>query len=379
MMVNGTRRSSNFSSTTKPLAQKVCDKIDELIEWNDDAIQGMLEAQKIFATKTKPSLTEIQKDLEEVCATVAEHVMTDEEMVAQATRTKGSVITISLITIGIGIIAAVLITAGTRRILMEIVTHLSSGAGEVASAAEQMSGASQSLAEGASEQAAGLEESSSSMEEMAAITAQTAENAQRANELAGRAHKTARTGTGAMSRMNGAIKEIQQNAQKTENILKVIDEIAFQTNLLALNAAVEAARAGEAGKGFAVVAEEVRNLAKRSADAARETAELIQLSVQSAEHGVTISAEVAQNLDAIVDSVEKTSGLVGEISSSTEEQSEGIGQVNLAISQLDQVTQANAANAEQTSSSAEELNKQAVQLNQLVSRLNQMVQGGEHA
>jgi len=179
---------------------------------------------------------------------------------------------------------------------------------QVASASNQVSSASQSLAEGATEQAASLEETSSSLEEMASMTKQNADNAQQANTLAGEAQKAANDGNGAMQRMNDAINEIQKSSDETAKIIKVIDEIAFQTNLLALalNAAVEAARAGEAGKGFAVVAEEVRNLAMRSAEAAKNTTALIEESTKNAKNGVDIASEVSKKLEDIVQSISKT-------------------------------------------------------------------------
>jgi len=243
----------------------------------------------------------------------------------------------------------------------------------------QISSASQSLAEGATEQAAGLEETSSSLEEMASQTRQNAENAQQANALSTEAKTSADKDTEAMERMNQAIQEIQTSSDETAKIIKVIDEIAFQTNLLALNAAVEAARAGEAGKGFAVVAEEVRNLAMRSAEAAKNTSEMIEGSVENAQNGVQIAEEVTTVLNEIVTNVSKTTELIGEIAAASQEQSQGIDQVNQAVGQMDKVTQANAANAEESASAAEELNAQAEELNRVVAELSTMVGGSSRS
>jgi methyl-accepting chemotaxis protein len=201
------------------------------------------------------------------------------------------------------------------------------------------------------------------------MTKKNAETAQQAAALSSETKGASDKGTQAMTRMSAAINEIQKSALETAKIIKVIDEIAFQTNLLALNAAVEAARAGEAGKGFAVVAEEVRNLAMRSAEAAKNTSALIEGSVQSARNGVGISTEVASTLEEINSAATKVNALIAEISAASHEQSQGIGQVNTAVGQMDQVTQSNAAGAEESAAASEELSSQAEQLKGVVSDL----------
>jgi methyl-accepting chemotaxis protein len=277
------------------------------------------------------------------------------------------------VVLGIGI--AVVITRSITKPIGRIITGLTEGAEQVASAAGQVSAASQSLAEGATEQAAGLEETSSSLEEMSAMTKQNADNAQQANVLAGETRKAAKNGNEAMTRMSKAITDIQKSSDETAKIIKVIDEIAFQTNLLALNAAVEAARAGEAGKGFAVVAEEVRNLAMRSAEAAKNTSAMIEESVKNSKNGVDIANEVGKVLTEIVASIGKTTDLVAEIAAASQEQARGVDQVNTAVGQMDKVTQQNAANAEESASASEELSAQAGSMKGIVNELAVLIGG----
>jgi len=262
--------------------------------------------------------------------------------------------------------------------MSDIISGLTKVAGQVGEASSHLSTNSGKMADGASAQASSLEETSASLEEMASMSRQNADNAREANTLSDQASGTAEKGNAAMSRMSQAIDDIKTSSDETAKIIKTIDEIAFQTNLLALNAAVEAARAGEAGKGFAVVAEEVRNLAQRSAEAARNTNILIEESQKNAGNGVQVSKEVAELLVGIVSGIQKVTGLVNEIAVASDEQARGVEQITSAMSQMDKVTQANASNAEQTGSASEELNSQARDLNQVVQRLQTIV-GGQNS
>jgi methyl-accepting chemotaxis protein len=239
---------------------------------------------------------------------------------------------------------------------------------QVTSASGQISSGSQSLAQGANEQASSLEEVSSSLEEMESMTKQNAGNANQAKGLAAESDSNAKSGAEAMDRMSNAINRIKESSDQTAKIVKTIDEIAMQTNLLALNAAVEAARAGEAGRGFAVVAEEVRNLAQRSAQAAKNTADMITESVKNADDGVKIATEVSQSFETIAGSAKKVNDLIAEIAAASQEQSAGIEQINTAVAQMDKVTQQNAANSEESASAAEELSSQAEELKNMIAQ-----------
>ncbi|MEI6106307.1 MAG: methyl-accepting chemotaxis protein [Opitutae bacterium] len=289
---------------------------------------------------------------------------------------------ISLTAMIVGVVAALglgfIISRGINNSLNAIAGTLSSGAEETTAAATQVSSSSQSLAEGASEQAASLEETSSSLEEIASMTKRNSEAANQAKTLSSQTRAAADSGSSEMEVMKSAMDAIKTSATNIAKIVKSIDEIAFQTNILALNAAVEAARAGEQGAGFAVVAEEVRALAQRSAAAAKETAEKIEDSVQKSEHGVQISGKVAQHFAEIVEKARLVDTLVAEIATASQEQTQGIEQVNIAVSQMDKVTQSNAAGAEETAAAAEELNAQSVELTAVVGTLLAMV-GGESA
>ena len=261
------------------------------------------------------------------------------------------------------------------RPMAQFVADLNACSTQTASASQQVATASQSLADGSSKTAAALEETSASMEEMSSLVRGAAQNTDSAAALASEAQQTGEKGASAMGQLATAIAEIKANADQTAKIVKTIDEIAFQTNLLALNAAVEAARAGDAGKGFAVVAEEVRNLAQRAGQAARTTAELIEKSVHSAERGVNLSTSVNGLVGEMTQSSKKVTTLVGEIASSSREISTGIDQVVKAVRQMDQVTQATAANAEENSAVGEELSAQASNLADLVGDLEVMITG----
>jgi len=287
-----------------------------------------------------------------------------------------SVLGLGSANIGFAILATVMVTRSASRIkatLGAIAARLSQAAQLVNGSAAVVSSASQTLAEGASEQAASLEETSASLEEISSMTKHNAESAERANSLARQARVSADAGATDMLAMAAAVAAIKASSDDIAKIIKTIDEIAFQTNILALNAAVEAARAGEAGMGFAVVAEEVRNLAQRSAQAAKETASKIEGAIANTGQGVQISAKVTQRLEEIVAKVRQVDELVAEVAAASKEQSQGVTEVNSAVTQMDQVTQSTAATAEESASAAQELNAQAEALKDAVTQLLTLV------
>ncbi len=252
--------------------------------------------------------------------------------------------------------------------LNHLVQQIHENAAQINNGSSQVADASQSLSQGATEQASSLEQITSSMNEIAAQTRTSAENAGQVSTLARQAQGNAEKGSEQMGQMVEAMRDINESGKSISRIIKVIDEIAFQTNLLALNAAVEAARAGQHGKGFAVVAEEVRNLAGRSAKAAGETAELIEQSVNKAQNGNRIAGQTEQALSAILSDVSEVNDLIGEIAASSNEQAEGISQINVGLGQVDQVTQQNTANAEQSAAAAEQLASQSQELRGLLAQ-----------
>jgi methyl-accepting chemotaxis protein len=278
-----------------------------------------------------------------------------------------------------GVLAAfgfgIFLSLNISRRLNKIVTEAGEGAAQIASAASQVSSAAQGVAQGSQENAASLEESSGSLEELSAMTKQNADNAKSAATLANEAKNMMAKSAEGAAQMDAAMKDIKAASDQTSKIVKTIDEIAFQTNLLALNAAVEAARAGEAGKGFAVVAEEVRNLAMRAAEAAKNTGTLIEENGIRVAGGVQIIDGLKSALGQTVSAADKVTGLANEVASASDEQSHGIDQLNTAVAEMNQVTQQNAANAEEAASASEEASGQAESLLELIRDLTTVVNG----
>lgn len=356
---------------------EILPKVKMLVQSQDAKDKAKLaEEIKALDGKTDTILKTLIDDAEKgIASLVAEGGKAQKEYTQTSAQIKVTLITVSLIACAFGAILGFWVAHGISKGIGRIAADLSAGSEQTASAAGQVSSASQSLAQGASEQAASLEETSSSLEEISSMTRRNADNSQKAKDLATQTRQAADAGASDMQAMTTAMNDIKASSDDIAKIIKTIDEIAFQTNLLALNAAVEAARAGEAGMGFAVVADEVRNLAQRSAQAAKETANKIESAINKSEQGVQISAKVAQGLQEIVTKVRQVDELVAEVALASKEQSQGLGQVNTAVGEMDKVTQATAANAEESAAASEELNAQAETLKESVKQLLSMVGG----
>ena len=300
----------------------------------------------------------------------------------QRTQQKRSAITNQLWMFGVGAalafamlgVISFLVIRGITVDLRHTIVALDESAQQVTTASVQISSTAQTLAQGTSEQAASLEETSASSEESASMTRRNAENSKASSELMAVVDNRVADASRSLDEMVQAMEGIKTSSGKIAKIIKVIDEIAFQTNILALNAAVEAARAGEAGQGFAVVADEVRNLARRSAQAAKETAELIEESVAMSSSGSARVESVFGAISSIRESTTKVRGMVDEVNLGSQEQARGIEQIARAIAEMERVTQQAAAGAEESASAGQELSAQAEHMRAAVSRLRAMVE-----
>ncbi|MBI3793183.1 MAG: MCP four helix bundle domain-containing protein [Nitrospinae bacterium] len=353
------------SKDESPKAQKMREEFMKTIHVSLDEnkkliVAGMETLQKIIA---------MLKEQKESARAEAEAAYSQTKMIVSLSAIIGI-----LAGMGLAIVILRSVTGGIGRVM----DGLTSGSDQVSSASGRLSSTSQQMAEGASEQAASIEETSSSLEEISSMTKHNSDNSNTVNNLMADSKRVVDGGVSEMKEMTVAMSEIKRASDDIAKIIKVIEEIAFQTNLLALNAAVEAARAGEHGKGFAVVAEEVRNLAQRAASASKDIAGLIQNAVSKADGGTEITSRVAKSLDEIADRIKKAGDLAAEVAAASVEQSQGIEQINKAVTQMDSVTQQNAANAEEAASGSEELSAQAEVLNGLVNDLAGIIFGGGH-
>jgi len=275
----------------------------------------------------------------------------------------------------VGFINIIMAKSMVAKRLKPIIESLNDSTYQAAAASVQLTSSGHQLAEGNIELASSIEETSSTLEEFTSMINQNKQNTRHAAQLSLQAKSISDQGYFEMNAMKESISEIKKSSDQMAKIIKVIDEIAFQTNILALNAAVEAARAGEAGLSFAVVADEVRNLAQRSAQAAKDTASIIERNIELSRGGVEETQKIAESLTQITEQTKKLNELIDEIATASEEQAQGIASINVAMSQMEKVTQSNAANAEESASSAGELNDQANVLNEMSTNLIKLVYG----
>jgi methyl-accepting chemotaxis protein/methyl-accepting chemotaxis protein-1 (serine sensor receptor) len=278
-----------------------------------------------------------------------------------------------LICVTTGVLLSWFVVKSINQVLNAAVSELGQGADQVASAATEIAASSQSLAQGTSEQAASLEETSASSEEMASMTRKNADNSIQCAQLMLQVDSRVIAANQTLGEMVNSMNEINSSSDKISKIIKVIDEIAFQTNILALNAAVEAARAGQAGLGFAVVADEVRTLAQRSAQAAKDTATLIEESISCSNEGSAKLTQVSDAISTITHSTNQVKTLVDEVNLGSQEQARGVEQIAKAIAQIERVTQQAASSSEETASASEELTAQVGAIRTIVGRLESLV------
>jgi methyl-accepting chemotaxis protein/methyl-accepting chemotaxis protein-1 (serine sensor receptor) len=335
------------------------------------------------AVETYKTLVPMAEDLRSVTAQVLksqdEHLASDSDAASVSIEgSRWTAVVLLVLSCCVGF-ALVFVVRGVIHLLRTSIVELAEASAQIAQAANQVAASSQSLAHGASEQTATIEETSSASAEISSMARRTTENSRVSADLVTGAQEGFEKTNQSLAEIVSAMEGINASSQKISKIIKVIDEIAFQTNILALNAAVEAARAGEAGMGFAVVADEVRNLAQRCAQAAKDTADLIEESIQRSDGGRVKVDQVAVAIRAITAESAKIKVLVDEINLGSVEQSSGIDQISRAITQMEQVTQSSAANAEESAAAAEQLNAQAEHMKNIVGALRAMVEGGAAA
>ena len=335
------------------------------------------EAVTLFNKTAAPKYKEIEETADKI---VVYNKRTANELttgsVATASHALWTAVCIGMLAMVVGVLLSWYMVVTTNAVLREATSSLSDGSEQVVSAASQVSSSSQSLAQGSTEQAATIEETSAAATEINSMAQRNTENSKSTAAMVTKSQESFDQTNRMLDELLDAMAGIGESSSKISKIIKVIDEIAFQTNILALNAAVEAARAGEAGMGFAVVADEVRSLAQRSAQAAKDTAALIEDSIAKSDGGKVNVDRVADSIRRLTSESSEMKVLVDEISLGSAEQARGIDQISRAISQMEQVTQVTAASSEESAAAAEELTAQAQAMQEVVQRLRALVDAG---
>lgn len=366
---------NEIDSNIRPNLQKLETLIGAVVEEETKyRIQNEAVA-KVFKEEIVPTHKKCMSLLEELEKVMGKTVISETVLADTVAKTRIFIGIVSAIIVVLAIIIAFLLVRYTTKTLSDLAKSMGEAADQVATASIEVSSTSQSLAEGSSEQAASLEETASALEEMSSMATQNSHNASEANRMVQETSKAVSDAMDAMSKLVTSIRDIDKASEETEKIIKTIDEIAFQTNLLALNAAVEAARAGEAGAGFAVVADEVRALAMRAAEAAKNTAILIENTRKRVQEGSSYVNLAEETFRTVESRAKKITELIGEIAAASGEQAEGVAQINKAISEMDKVVQQNAASTEELASAAEELSAQAQQLKANIVDLMKFISG----
>lgn len=365
----------------KILWDKIAEKVDIAAPINDHLVELGLaknynEATNVSLYQADPATQEAVKAVNDYIHLINEYNEADKKVADNA------FISSMVLLISLGIVALILgavityyITSSITKPVNKIATALNEGAQQVAAASNQLSSSAGQLSQSSAEQASSIEETSSTLQESSSMLQQNTANTKQAAQLSELAKVSADKGSSEMQEMMDSMLEIKKSSDQISKIIKVIDDIAFQTNILALNAAIEAARAGEAGMGFAVVAEEVRNLAGRSAQAAKDTTAIIEANIELSGKGVSVAEKVREALSEITTHAKKVNELMDEIAAASQEQAQGVEQVNQAMSQMETITQQNAANAEESASAAAELNTQADSMRKIVRELSELVNG----
>ncbi len=364
-----------YDRTTEYM-QKTVAYIDEILKVADKAKETYKAMSDFALIDIAKSYEEARDAIQKFADQVTRDVESENKLIEASASYAVYIIAISLVlSIVIVVVISWIVSGGINKVLSRVSEQIREGALQVSSAAEQVSQASQTLSKSASESASSVEETSASLEELTSMIQQNASNAMQCEQITKEVQHSISESVEAMNRLLENMEVLRQASANTAGIIKTIDEIAFQTNLLALNAAVEAARAGEAGKGFAVVAEEVRRLAQRSAEAAKNTQQIIEDTIKKANDSAVISKDVGAMLQKVKESAEKVLILIQEVSTASNEQSKGVEQVNTAMMEINKATQEVAASSEETASASEELTAQSAELLSAVNTLEMLVKG----